>query len=52
MDQVKGLGFGAALSYHMQGRKIRRKGKSWIHGILTRWAIALLGIEQDDWEVL
>lgn len=52
MEQIKGLGFGAALSYHMQGRKIRRKGKSRIHGILTRWAIALLGIEADDWEVV
>lgn len=27
MDQIKGLSFGAALSYHMQGRKIRRAGR-------------------------
>lgn len=50
MDQIKGLSFGAALSYHMQGRRIRRKGR--VHMILTRWAIALLGLDRDDWEVV
>lgn len=52
MDQVKGLGFGAALSYHMQGRKIRRAGRGKIRAALTRWIIRVIGIEEDDWEVL
>lgn len=52
MEKVKGLSFGAAMSYHMQRRKIGRKGKGLIHRMLTRWAIALLGLEEDDWEVV